>query len=213
MSNSRFESGCQASNEDFQSSIKIPTFAESGMSHIGYYELIKDPKENKKALEDIITEYESSFAIDDALDLLLGPEPKKDSDLLQPSDAIWFDRKNLERLIHNAKELIGGNHTIENLQFAWLLIAAYHHKNQKHIDEVFSTIESTSVQANKTRSLIRKLRIETTEPETLEEISEKLNDLEGYLKVTDYNKRLLYEYISNLKTCLQAARFLTNTSH
>ncbi len=208
MGNSRFETDCRVAREDYLSSLKIPTFKDSGMSHIGYHELLRDPAQNRQALEKIIENYLMSFAMNDSLDLLLGPDPdaKKGSNF---PGAEWRDRTIVEELIYGSKKLLEGEYTPYNLRSASCLISAYYDVCQRGIDEALRNIEDSSVDAKKIRNSIRRLNVESKEPETLEEISDKIREVEGCLTIVDFNHFRLLEDIGNLKLCLQASRFTT----
>lgn len=181
------------------------------MSRSGFLELVRNPDGNRHSLELIVQSFEDSFMYEDRMDSYLGST----EDLSQspaPKDALWFDRSILETLIRNTRSLLEGDYCLDNLDSATALITAYYSLCQTNVSNHMEIIEFMDYRTREFRNVVRRLEIEKNELETLQEIVEKKEHINSFLKISTETHEMLIHEIEKMKRSLKAYYFVSSLS-
>ena len=187
-----------------------PNYKDFGLTRETYLLIVRDPKKNREAVLDILREYKDNFAYEDRLDSVIGPYTEHYP--VEPYISCWFSREKLEDMVKLSSSLIEGDMTPENIHAASTLMASYYDYLRKNFEIEVGIIIDTKENTKKYRLKITRLSVETSEPETLEEIeilSEGYGDL-GQCHLDAQGR--LGELTEKIRKCLRADHFLRSLS-
>ncbi len=200
-----------ASLADFLMTRPIPDHIAVNICTDEYLKLVEDVQANRNALISIVEEYDRIFAEEDLIENEIGPYQETDPNI--PIHLLaWFDRQNLKKMIDGAIHVINCDINITTIHSTTSLVAAYYGYAKSGLETDLGMILDLETARGFAEKRLDELKIETREPETLEEKVELKKKIRSYQECSEAAQKKVTEKMFYLKLALQAQHYLTSLS-